>query len=300
MTPPLLAARCELVAAKGRTARRWSCYALRDTGLSDMGAIAMTLDQGFLVAGFLVTLAGVLLALVAHFANLRRVLLGVSFALMAVGVIVALVALLVPAPAAPSFAAGDNAGGAATSAGSSSSSPATTVPGISSTPSFSTSLPAQTTSASPSPTGSPVGVELLGPYAPEGSVGSHSMDVTGDGEDVRIGGHLTAYSIYAHCSIACRESEEDYALVNLGREYSTVKLWIGTADDSFDPTKVTRIQVLGLITGNRQTILWDKSYTGGESDAPTLQVSGIFQLKVIFGGPLGRIFPAIGDLVAYR
>lgn len=97
------------------------------------------------------------------------------------------------------------------------------------------------------------------------------------------------------CSLLCEESESAAVQLDLGRKYQTLKATFGISDNSNDPSSSANIEVIA-----DGSVIYDKSFELGQSQNVDLNVSGVLRLTFQFSGPLGNVYPAIGEPTVYQ
>lgn len=157
------------------------------------------------------------------------------------------------------------------------------------TPSISVSA-----SPAPHPTGPPAGISLAGPSAPDGLFIEGNDDLQQDANGVSINGTVFADSYEAGCSALCPNPETVPLPLDLGKKYQTIKATFGAADNSPSNSLSASIEVIA--DGD---IIYSRSFSVGQSQVVTLNVSGVDRLTFQFIGDLQNVYPAVGEPTAY-
>ena len=164
--------------------------------------------------------------------------------------------------------------------------------------------PSESSIASPSPsvvntpltrpTGPPVGASLTSDSEDGNPIISDGGDVYSDVNGISIDGKVFAHSYEAKCQMLCDSQETTWLSLDLRRNYRTLRTRFGISDDSPSSTKSAAITVIA-----DGVIIYQRSFSLGHSADVNLNISKVLRLVVQFSGPLGSVYPAAGEPMAY-
>jgi hypothetical protein len=154
--------------------------------------------------------------------------------------------------------------------------------------------PSPTSTPTPQPSGPPVGTPLTSDVEDGNPIISDGGDVFTDANGVSINGRTFVDSYEADCQLLCNKEETTWISLNLGRQYATLSARFGVSDDSLSSTKSATIEVIA-----NGIIIYHRSFRVGQSSDVNLNISGVLRLIIQFSGPLGSVYPAVGDPTAY-
>ena len=160
----------------------------------------------------------------------------------------------------------------------------------------------ETPSESPSPSvtppsppaGPPVGTPLTSDEEEGDPIITDDGDVYTNVSGVSINGKVFVHSFEAQCQLLCDSQETSLISLNLRRKYRMLKARFGISDDSLSSTKRAAIEVIA-----DGSIIYHRSFGLGQSANVHLNISGVLRLIVRFSGPLGSVYPAVGEPTAY-
>jgi hypothetical protein len=164
--------------------------------------------------------------------------------------------------------------------------------------------PSESPTASPSyavvnapptrPTGPPVGTPLTSDGEDGNPIISDGGDVYYNVSGISINGKTFVHSYEAKCQMLCNSQETTQLSLDLRRKYRMLIARFGISDDSLSSTKAAAIEVIA-----DGTIIYHGSFSLGHSADVNLKVSGVLRLIVQFSGPLGSVYPSVGEPTAY-
>jgi hypothetical protein len=119
-------------------------------------------------------------------------------------------------------------------------------------------------------------------------------DLQTDANGISINGETFADSYMAACEALCQNPETVSLPLNLDKRYQVLKARFGISDNSPDSADSASIEVIA-----DGAVIYNESFSLGQSHDVSLNVSGVLRLTFQFVGPLQEVYPAVGEPTAY-